>query len=47
MCCIILVCVCGCTTIYIDDYYMYFIIFMLDIGERAFEFMFLVVMPYR
>ena len=44
----VFVCVCVCTTIYIDDYYNYvFYYIMLDIGERAFEFMFLVVMPHQ
>ena len=40
-------CVCLCVYYYIDDYYNVFYYIMLDIGERAFELMFLVVMPYR
>ena len=42
MCCIILVCVCVCTTIYRRLLYVFYYI-MVDIGERAFELMFLVV----
>ena len=45
-CVVSYLCVFVCVLLYIDDYYMYFII-MLDIDERAFELMFLVVMPYR
>ena len=46
-CVVSYLCVFVCVLLYIDDYYNVFYYIMLDIGERAFELMFLVVMPYR